>query len=137
MGSGGTSSGSSGCTSRGVISTISSVRSVRSDLLLKRVADDRQAAQDRDFRGGLLRQVVEQPGNHERLAVAQFDIGFGAPSGERGNSKPRERDAVAEIERAHLGPHLQADDVARDRRREGQPNPELLVLTTVTVPLAP
>src|SRR6185295_14572884 len=37
VGSGGTSSGSSGCTSRGVISTINSVRSIRSDLLLKKL----------------------------------------------------------------------------------------------------
>ena len=36
MGSGGTSSGLSGRTSRGVMSTISSVSSLRSDLLLNR-----------------------------------------------------------------------------------------------------
>ena len=97
-------------------------------LALEQVADDRQLAQDGDLGAVFLRQVVEQPGDHERLAVAQLDVGFRAPDGERGNAETRQGDAVAEVERAHLGLHLQADHVAGNRRLEREANPELLVL---------
>ena len=45
-----------------------------------------------------------------------------------GMRKPGEHDAVVEVERAHLGPQLEADDVAGNRRREVQPHAEFLVL---------
>ena len=78
VGSGGTSSGLSGRTSRGVISTSSSVRSCALRLALEQLADDRQLAQDRNRRVVGLRGVVDQAGDGERLAVAQLDFGFGA-----------------------------------------------------------
>ena len=36
----------------------------------------------------VLRDVVEQPGDRERLAVAQLDVRFGAPRRERRNAEP-------------------------------------------------
>ena len=75
----------------------------------------------------VLRDVVEQPGDRKRLAVAQLDVGFGAARRQRRNPETRQRDAVGEIERAHFGPDLQPDHVAGDRRREGQADAELLV----------
>ena len=56
-------------------------------LALEQDADDRQLAQDRDGRLVLLRHVVQQAGDGERLAVAQLDVGLGAPRQERRNAE--------------------------------------------------
>ena len=75
-----------------------------------------------------LRDVVDQAGDRERLPVAQLDFGFGATGLQRRNPESLERDAVVEVERAHFGPDLQADQVAGDRRREVEADAELLEL---------
>ena len=93
---------------------------------LEQVADDRQAAQDRNRLPVGLREVVEQAGNREGLSVAQLHVGFRTPGVERRNPEAREHDAVGEIQRAHFRPELQADDVAGDRGREAETNAELL-----------
>ena len=46
--------------------------------------------------------------------------------GERGNAEALEQDAVVEVERADLGPHVQADQIAGNGRREVQPDAEFL-----------
>ena len=78
VGSGGTSSGSSGRTRRGVISTISSVCSARSALLLNSEPMIGSLLRIGIAERSFLRDVVEQAGNRERLAVAQLDVGLGA-----------------------------------------------------------
>ena len=40
-------------------------------------------------RSVVLRDVVQQPGDRERLAVAQLDVGFGAASDSAGMRNPR------------------------------------------------
>ena len=55
-------------------------------LALEQVPDDRQLAEKRNRRRVVLRQVVEQPGDRERLAVAQLDVGFGPARGQRRES---------------------------------------------------
>ena len=95
-------------------------------LALEQRADDRQLAENRNRRGVILRDVVEQPGNRERLPVAQLHVGLGASGRQRRNPEARERDAVGEIERADLRPDLQPDHVPGNRRREVQPDAELL-----------
>ena len=45
-----------------------------------------------------------------------------------GIRKPGDRHAVVEVQRADFGPNLQANDVAGNRRREVQPDAELLEL---------
>src|SRR5688500_11969781 len=95
---------------------------------LEQVSDDRDLAQERDRRAIFLRNVVEQSGHRERLSVAQLDVRLGAPRDQRRDSKATKRDAVREVQRAHFGGNFQADDVARDARREGQANSEFLVL---------
>ena len=87
VGSGGTSSGSSGRTSRGVISTISSVCSARSALLLNSAPMIGSLLRIGIAGVVVLRDVVEQAGNRERLAVAQLDVGFGAPRRQRRNAE--------------------------------------------------
>ena len=75
----------------------------------------------------LLRQVVEQASNRERLAIAQLDVGFCAPRRECRHTEALQRNPVGEVERADLGRHLQPDDVAGDGRRERELDAELLV----------
>ena len=65
------------------MSTISSVSSARSALLLNSAPMIGQLAQDRNRRRVVLADVVEQAGNRERLAVAQLDVGLGAPRRQR------------------------------------------------------
>ena len=128
VGSGGTSSGSSGRTRRGVISTISSVRSARSDLLLNRTPMIGSLLRIGMAAFVLLRHVVQQARDGERLTVPQLNVGLGAARQERRNAEALKGDAVVEIERADLGLHLEADLVAGDRRLERQPHAELLEL---------
>ena len=137
VGSGGTSSGSSGRTSRGVISTISSVRSARSDLLLNRVPMIGSLPRIGIAALSVLRDVVQQAGDRERLAVAQLDVGLGAPRDQRRNPEALERDAVVEVERADFRLHLQPDHVAGNRRLEVQPDTELLELDRSPCPVPP
>ena len=61
------------------MSTISSVRSARSDLLLNRFPMIGSSAQERDCRRVVLCEVVEETGDHERLAVAKLDLGLRPP----------------------------------------------------------
>ena len=128
VGSGGTSSGSSARTRRGVIRTINSVCSARSALDLKSGPMIgsllRIGIADLVF----LRQIVEQPGNRERLAVAQLDVGLGPARRERRNPETTQADAVGEVERADFGLDLEPDRVAGDRRLEVQSDAELLEL---------
>jgi hypothetical protein len=56
------------------MSTISSVRSAIG-LALEEVSENRNAAQPRDTGGILLRQVVKEARNRERLTVAKLDVG--------------------------------------------------------------
>ena len=108
------------------MSTISSVCSARVALLLNSAP----------MIGSLLRigiaapsscdDVVEQPGNRERLPVAQFDVGFGASRRQRRNPEAGERDAVGEIQRADFRPDLEPDHVTGDGRREVQTDAEFL-----------
>ena len=78
VGSGGTSSGLSGRTRRGVMRTSSSVRSLRSALLLNKLPMIGIWLRIGTRRDVGLRLVVDQAGNGERLAVAQLHFGFGA-----------------------------------------------------------
>ena len=105
-------------------------------LALEQVADDRELAEERDGRGVFLRQVVEQPGDGERLAIAQLDVGLGASRRERGNPEALQRDAVGEVERADFRRDLQPDDVAGDGRREvsWMPNSLYWTLTALLRP---
>ena len=64
----------------------------------------------------VLPDVVEQPRNGERLAVAQLDVRLGPARGQRRDAEALERDAVGEIQRADFRAHLQANDVAGNRR---------------------
>ncbi len=64
----------------------------------------------------VLRQVVQQPGDRERLAVAQLDVGLGAARRQRRNSEARQVMPFAKVERADLGPHLEPNRIAGDRR---------------------
>src|SRR5207342_1868123 len=54
------------------------------------------------------------------------DIRLRAPRRERRDPESLERDAVGEVERADLRPDLQSNQIARNRRREVQPDAELL-----------
>ena len=128
VGSGGTSSGLSARTSRGVINTSSSVRSLRSALLLNRCPMIGTWLSSGMAARVHLRRVVDQPGDRERLTVAQLDFGFGATGLQRRNAEPLERDAVVEIELAHFGADLQPDQIAGNRRREVETDAELLEL---------
>ena len=86
VGSGGTSSGLSGRTRRGVISTSSSVRSARSALLLNRLPMIGRLPRIGICCVVVLRHVVQQAGDRERLAVAQLDVGLGAARDQRRES---------------------------------------------------
>ena len=72
--------------------------------------------------------VVHQAGDRERLAVLQFELGLGAARRERRDAEALQDDGVGEVQRADLGPNLQVHAVADDRRREVQPDAELLEL---------
>ena len=63
-----------GRTSRGVISTISSLRSARTELLLKRWPMIGSFASPGDLTGEVLRQVVQQSGHRERLPVSKLHV---------------------------------------------------------------
>jgi hypothetical protein len=95
-------------------------------LALEQVADDRDADQPRNRIVRVLRAVVQQPRDSERLAIAQFDVGFGLARDERGHAEPGHRHAVGEVEGADLRLDLQPNHVARNRRRELQPDAEFL-----------
>ena len=56
-------------------------------LALEQVADDRDAAQEWDRRPVFLRRVLEQAGDRERLAVAQFHVCLRAPGDQRRDSE--------------------------------------------------
>ena len=91
VGSGGTSSGLSGRTSRGVISTSSSVRSLRSALLLNRCPMIGSWLRIGIAARVGLRLLSIRPAIGERLAVAQLDFGLGAPRRQRGNPEALEQ----------------------------------------------
>src|SRR5262249_26476214 len=74
-----------------------------------------------------LRQVVQEAGDGKRLSIAQFDIRLGTTRRQCRDAEAAQDDAVAEVERAHFGPHLDPDDVSGDGRPEGQADAELLV----------
>ena len=59
-------------------------------LALEQWPDDRQLAENRNRDLVVLRDVVEQPGDRERLAVAQLDVGFGAARRQRRNPETAE-----------------------------------------------
>ena len=72
-------------------------------------------------------RVVHQPGDRERLSVAQLDLGLGAARRERRHAEALERDRVGEVERADFGLDLEVDQVAAEHgRREVQADAELL-----------
>ena len=84
-------------------------------LALEQRADDRQLAENRNRRRVVLRDVVEQAGNRERLAVAQLDVGFGAARRQRGNAEAADSvTPLAKSSELTSGPDLQPD---RRRRR--------------------
>src|SRR5439155_13057767 len=94
----------------------------------EQVPDDWEPGKTWHLVDRILRQVVEQSSNGKRLAVAQLDVGFRAPSRQRRDAESRQRDPVGEIQCADLGPNLEANGIARDRRREVQADSVFLVL---------
>ena len=70
------------------MSTISSVARRGSRLLLKSLPMIGRLAQHRNRGGVVLRDVVQQAGNRERLPIAQLDVRLGAPRDQRGDAEP-------------------------------------------------
>ena len=138
VGSGGTSSGFSGRTSRGVISTISSVRSARFALRLEQVSDDRDLAQESESRrrrpARCCRAVRRSRTTGRRAARRRFRR---AASSAPGMRKPPSVTPFAKSSVLTSGRTLQADHVAGDRRREVQPDAELLELRSSPAPVLP
>src|SRR5438876_5989623 len=95
-------------------------------LALEQIADYWQLTQNRQRRDIRLGLVVYQSRDRKRLAVAQFHLGFGAARRQRGDAETLQQDAVVEVERADLGPNVEADEIARDGRLEIQADAELL-----------
>src|SRR4029453_10095129 len=94
----------------------------------EQVPDDRQLCEARNLADQVLRNVIQEPGNCERLAITKFHISFGASCRERRNPEARKSDAVRKVQRADLRPYLEANGIAGDRRREVQADSILLPL---------
>ena len=120
-----------------MIITTSSVRFFRAALLWNRRPMNRDVADAGNLLQRRGHRVVDQAGNRERLSVAQLQLGFRAARAQRRNPEALQLDAVGEIERADLGTDLQVDAIAVDRRREVQPDAELLELDGDGVAAAP
>src|SRR5690606_13735379 len=81
--------------------------------------------------------VVDQAADDETFAVGQGDAGVGAAHSERRYADALDLDAVAEIELADLGRHLQVDAVTPNHGGgQGQAYAELLVLDADAVATA-
>src|SRR5207237_8796021 len=72
--------------------------------------------------------VVHQAGNRKRLSTLQLELGLSAPCRECRNSEAVENHRVGKVERADLWANLQVNAVARDDRREVQPDTKFFEL---------
>src|SRR5262245_49052350 len=94
----------------------------------EQVPDDRNLAEKRNGRRIVLRNVVEEAGDGERLAIPQLHIGLRTSCRQCRDSETTERDAVRKIKRADYRRNFQPNHVAGNGWRERQPDAELLEL---------
>src|ERR1700728_66600 len=96
-------------------------------LLRKKIPQDRNVAQSRNFVIDVGNAVVHESGDHKTLSVLQFKFSFGFAGAEGGDGKSGDGQRIGKVQRAHLRSDFQVNiSVGHDYGRELQAHSEVL-----------